>query len=189
MVKLQLEDSDYQRLLGLRTNLRQFLRWSEQQAEAVGLKPSHHQLLLAIRGHDDPRGPTIGEVADYLLLRHHSAVELTQRVGALGLIRRVDDPDDGRVVRLRLTEKGTNALERLASLHLDELSRLASALRPFWQDQIAAGGLGGVGTGFDSPHPVRARRIYDEPSADDGARILVDRLWPRGSKREAASVD
>ena len=189
MVKFQLEDADYRRLLKLRTSLRQYLHWSEQQAHAVGLTPAHHQLLLAIRGHDDPRGPTISDVAGYLLLRHHSAVELTQRVGALGLIERVSDPDDGRVVRLRLTEKGTNALERLASLHLDELSRLASDLRPFWQDQIAAGGLGGVGTGFDSPHPVRARRIYDEPSADDGARILVDRLWPRGIKKEAASVD
>lgn len=134
MVSLQLRDADYQRLLGLRTNLRQFLRWSEQQAEAVGLKPSHHQLLLAIRGHDDPRGPTIGEVADYLLLRHHSAVELTQRVGALGLIRRINDPDDGRVVRLALTARGSTTLERLSGLHLEELSRLADALRPLLPD-------------------------------------------------------
>jgi DNA-binding MarR family transcriptional regulator len=129
MVKLQLEDADYQRLLELRTSLRQFLRWSEQQAEAVGLKPTHHQLLLAIRGHDDPRGPTIGEVADYLLLRHHSVVELTQRVGALGLIRRVNDPDDGRVVRLALTAKGSTTLEQLSGLHLEELSQLADAFR------------------------------------------------------------
>src|ERR1700749_3162495 len=132
MVKLQLEDADYQRLLGLRTNLREFLRWSEQQAETVGLKPTHHQLLLAIRGHDDPRGPTIGEVAGYLLLKHHSAVELTQRVGALGLIVRVAHPDDGRVVRLALTPKGSATLEQLAALHLEELSRLAGALQPFW---------------------------------------------------------
>ena len=137
MVKLQLEDADYQRLLGLRTNLRQFLRWSEQQAEAVGLKPTHHQLLLAIRGHDDPRGPTIGEVADYLLLRHHSAVELTQRVGALGLIRRSNDPDDGRVVRLALTAKGSTTLEQLSGLHLAELSRLADAFPLFGLDSAS----------------------------------------------------
>ena len=134
MVKLQLEDRDYQRLLGLRTNLRQFLRWSEQQAEAVGLKATHHQLLLAIRGHDDPRGPTIGEVADYLMLRHHSAVELTQRVGTLGLIRRSNDPDDGRVVRLALTAEGSRVLERLSWLHVEELSRLAAAFRLFLPD-------------------------------------------------------
>jgi DNA-binding MarR family transcriptional regulator len=134
MSNLQLADADYQRLLGLRTSLRQFLRWSEQQAEAVGLKATHHQLLLAIRGHDDPRGPTIGEVADYLLLRHHSTVELTQRVGALGLIHRVNDPDDGRVVRLALTAEGSTMLEKLSGLHLAELTRLADAFRLFGLD-------------------------------------------------------
>jgi len=129
-----MEELDYHRLLQLRTNLRQFLRWSEQQAEKVGLKPAHHQLLLAIRGHDDPRGPTISDVAGYLLLRHHSAVELTQRVGALGLIQRIADPDDGRVVRLALTAKGVAALGKLTELHLEELGRLAGSIRPFWPD-------------------------------------------------------
>jgi uncharacterized protein YeaO (DUF488 family)/DNA-binding MarR family transcriptional regulator len=189
VVKFQLEDADYRRLLRLRTSLRQYLHWSEQQAHAVGLTPAHHQLLLAIRGHDDPRGPTISDIAGYLLLRHHSAVELTQRVGALGLIRRVSDPDDGRVVRLALTDKGSDALQRLASLHLEELSRLASDLRPFWQDQIAARAASGGNPGRGDAHPVRARRIYDAPSTDDGARILVDRLWPRGIKKDAASID
>lgn len=136
VVRFELEDEDYQRLLKLRTSLRQYLRWSEQQAEAVGLTPAHHQLLLAIRGHDDPRGPTIGDVAGYLLLRHHSAVELAQRAGALGLIRRVNDPDDGRVVRLALTDEGAAALEKLASLHLQELSRLAEGLWPLWHGHI-----------------------------------------------------
>lgn len=188
MVRFQLEDADYQRLLKLRTSLRQYLHWSEQQAQAVGLTPAHHQLLLAIRGHDDPRGPTIGDVAGYLLLRHHSTVELAQRVGALGLIQRVDDPDDGRVVRLRLTDKGAEALESLASLHLEELSRLAGDLRPLWQGHIAppatASGLLDA-----SAHPVRAGRIYDTPSKDDGARVLVDRLWPRGVRKDGAAID
>jgi DNA-binding MarR family transcriptional regulator len=130
----RLADGDYQRLLRLRTNLRQYLHWSEEQAKAAGLTPAHHQLLLAIRGHDDPRGPTISDVAGYLLLRHHSAVELAQRAGALGLIRRVEDPEDRRVVRLVLTDEGAAALERLASLHLEELKRLASGLRPLLPD-------------------------------------------------------
>jgi uncharacterized protein YeaO (DUF488 family) len=188
VVRFQLEDADYQRLLKLRTSLRQYLHWSEQQAQAVGLTPAHHQLLLAIRGHDDPRGPTIGDVAGYLLLRHHSTVELAQRVGALGLIQRVDDPDDGRVVRLRLTDKGAEALESLASLHLEELSRLAGDLRPLWQGHIPP-----RATGTElldaSAHPVRARRIYDTPSEDDGTRILVDRLWPRGVRKDDPAID
>ena len=113
------------------------MHWSERQAQAVGLTPAHHQLLLAIRGHDDPRGPTIGDVARYLLLRHHSTVELVQRAGGLDLVRRVEDADDRRVVRLALTDKGSAALEQLASLHLVELSRLADDLAPLWQGHLS----------------------------------------------------
>jgi DNA-binding MarR family transcriptional regulator len=132
-----LRDADYEDLLALRTGLRRFVRWSEQQAEAAGLTPAQHQLLLAIRGHPDRRGPTVGEVADYLLLRHHSTVELTQRVGALGLIHRVNDPDDGRVVRLALTAEGSTMLEKLSGLHLEELTRLADAFRLFGLDSAS----------------------------------------------------
>jgi DNA-binding MarR family transcriptional regulator len=148
VVRFQLEDADYQRLLGLRTSLRQYLHWSEQQAQAVGLTPAHHQFLLAVRGHDDPRGPTISDVAGYLLLKHHSTVELAQRVGALGLVDRFPDSEDGRVVRLRLTEKGAAALEKLTILHLEELSRLATGLGPIWQ-----GHLGPQSPGPQSPGP------------------------------------
>jgi DNA-binding MarR family transcriptional regulator len=128
----RLTDKEYQHLLALRTGLRRFLHWSEEQAHAAGLTPSHHQLLLAVRGHDDPRGPTIGDVAGYLLLRHHSAVELAQRAEGLGLIERVEDRDDRRVVRLVLTDQGSAALEQLTALHVEELARLADDLRPVW---------------------------------------------------------
>lgn len=125
---MELDDDTYARLLALRTGLRRFLRWSEQQAHAAGLTPAQHQLLLAIRGHDDRRGPTIGEVADYLLLRHHSVVGLIDRAEAAGLVRRVRDEQDHRVVRLRLTRAGAKRLEALSELHLDELRRLAKQL-------------------------------------------------------------
>jgi DNA-binding MarR family transcriptional regulator len=123
---------DYRRLLALRTDLRRFLRWSEEQAQAAGLAPSQHQLLLAIRGHPDRRGPTVGDVADYLLLRHHSAVELAQRAEAMGLIERRIDPSDRRIVRLALTARGTAVLRKLSARHLEELERLADNLRPLW---------------------------------------------------------
>lgn len=132
VVRPSLTTKEYQHLLALRTGLRQFLHWSEEQAHAAGLTPSHHQLLLAVRGHDDPRGPTIGDIADYLLLRHHSAVELAQRAEGLGLIQRMSDPDDGRVVRLVLTDTGSDALAQLTALHVEELARLAVDLRPVW---------------------------------------------------------
>jgi DNA-binding MarR family transcriptional regulator len=123
-----LSDEDYARLLDLRKALRLFQRWSEEQAKAAGLTPAQHQLLLAIRGHGDPRGPTVGEVADYLLLRHHSTVELVDRADSAGLVTRRRDPDDHRVVRLQVTKMGAKRLEALSALHLEELERLALRL-------------------------------------------------------------
>jgi DNA-binding MarR family transcriptional regulator len=117
----------------LRTGLRRFLRWSEEQAARAGLTPAQHQLLLAISGHPDERGPTVGDVADHLLLRHHSAVELIDRAAAAGLVRRVRDRDDRRVIRLALTRAGQRRLDRLAAAHLEELARLAPRLRAVWR--------------------------------------------------------
>lgn len=130
---MRLTDADYEDLLTLRTGLRRFLRWSEQQSEAAGLTPAQHQLLLAIRGHSDPRGPTIGEVADYLLLRHHSAVGLIDRADAAGLVERVRDPDDHRLVRLQLTAPGKKRLDALSAQHFEELERLARNLPKAWR--------------------------------------------------------
>ena len=122
-------EPDYPALLAFRTALRRFHRWSEGQAENAGLTAAQHQLLLAIKGHNDTRGPTIGDVADHLLLRHHSAVELVNRAQAAGLVERVKDADDGRMVRLRLCESGEQALRTLAQLHIDELRQLEPLLR------------------------------------------------------------
>jgi DNA-binding MarR family transcriptional regulator len=130
---MRLSDADYEDLLALRTGLRRFLRWSEQQAEGVGLTAAQHQLLLAIRGHRDPRGPTVGEVADYLLLRHHSAVGLVDRAVSAGLVERVRDPHDHRAVRLQLSAGGKKRLEALSALHLEELERLALRLPSAWR--------------------------------------------------------
>src|SRR3954470_8290527 len=94
----ELEDADYRRLLQFRTGLRRFLHWSEEQADKVGLTPAQHQLLLAVRGHDGDQGPTIGDVAGYLMLRHHSAVGLVDRAVRAELVERREDPGDRRVV-------------------------------------------------------------------------------------------
>ena len=125
-------DADYQRLLEFRTGLRRFLRWSEEQAHAAGVSPAQHQLLLAIRGHPDPVGPTIGDVAHSLLLRHNSAVELVDRAEGSGLVRRRQDRNDHRVVRLALTARGAETLRRLTAVTLEELDRLSPRLRPVW---------------------------------------------------------
>jgi DNA-binding MarR family transcriptional regulator len=126
-------DDDYQRLLRFRTGLRRFERWSEQQAEAAGLTGAQHQLLLAVRGHPDRRGPTVGELSEYLLLRHHSVVELIDRAVEAGLVRRSQDPTDRRLVRLRPTRHGNAVLRRLTRAHLVELARLAPVYEGLWE--------------------------------------------------------
>jgi DNA-binding MarR family transcriptional regulator len=143
-------DEDYRRLLELRTGLRRFLRWSEQHAEAAGLTPAQHQLLLAMRGHRDPRGPTVGDVAGYLLLRHHSAVGLVDRAADAGLITRSQDPDNLSVVRLRLTDQGLRQLEALSEQHLEELAHLAPTMHALW-DALASASDGDPRR---APHPA-----------------------------------
>lgn len=120
-----LTDQEYSRLLAFRAGLRRFLRWSERRAADVGLTSAQHQLLLAIRGHLGPSGPSVGEIADYLSTRHHSVVQLIDRTEQLGLVaRNREEGKDRRVVRLTLTEAGQQTLALLSATHLEELRRL-----------------------------------------------------------------
>ncbi|MDQ6948772.1 MAG: MarR family winged helix-turn-helix transcriptional regulator [Actinomycetota bacterium] len=122
--------ADYQALARFRRGLRSFLHFSEQVARATGVTPAQHQLLLAIKGMAPATAPataaapTIGDVAEWLLLRHHSAVELVDRAAAAGLVTRAPDPDDARLQRLYLTADGEETLARLSELHREELRRL-----------------------------------------------------------------
>lgn len=129
----RLSDDEYWRLLSFRTAIRKFLQYSKTQAQRVGLTPTQHQLLLAIRGHRDKSGPTIGEVAECLMIRHHSAVELIDRAEAAGLVRRRQDPNDQRVVRLALTRSGASKLERISVANLAELGRLGRGFQDVWE--------------------------------------------------------
>jgi DNA-binding MarR family transcriptional regulator len=127
----ELTSVDYENLLTFRTNLRRFQHWSQTQARAVGLTPAQHQLLLAIKGHRGEHGPTVGELAGYLILRHHSTVELIDRAEAGGFVERWGDAADGRITRVRLTADGEERLSKLAPAHIDELHRLAPILGQF----------------------------------------------------------
>lgn len=129
----KLTNRDYERLLEFRTAIRKFLKYSKEQAENVGLTPTQHQLLLAVRGWQGPQAATIGDVAECLLIRHHSAVELVDRAEAAGLVERMPDGRDQRVVRLQLTPAGAAKLERISIANLQELGRLSSELEDVWQ--------------------------------------------------------
>lgn len=153
---MTLEQSDFEHLLELRTSLRRFLHWSGQQARAAGLTPAKHQLLLAVRGHPNPAGPTIGEVADYLVLRHHSAVGLIDRAVSDGLVKRNPDPSTKSVVRVTLTPTGSDKLDQLAEASLEELAHLGPAMRTLWEALEQADG--------NTPHPA-ARRAAKTTSA------------------------
>ncbi len=127
-----LDDADYARLLRFRDGLRRFLRWSDDQARTVGLTAAQHQLLLAIKGHGEQ--PSVGDVAEHLLLRHHSTVELVDRAAHAGLVERITDPTDHRVVRLVLTPAGERTLAALSAAHLEELARLRTRFAALWRD-------------------------------------------------------
>jgi DNA-binding MarR family transcriptional regulator len=147
---MTLDQSDLEHLLELRTGLRRFLRWSEEQAKAAGLTAAKHQLLLAVQGHPDPDGPTIGEIAGYLVLRHHSAVELVNRAVKDGLVRRNPDPVSRSVVRVTVTPLGAAKLDALAEAHLEEIAHLAPTMRTLWR-QLEHANNG------NTPHPAARR--------------------------------
>lgn len=134
-----LHQHDFEMLLDFRVALRGFQRWSEDQARAAGLTHVQHQLLVAIKGHRGGEPPAIGDLAGYLLLRPHSAVELVDRAAAAGLVRRAPDNTDGRVVRVELTGEGDRILRQLTRAHLQRLHDLAGLLDDLVSDGSSVG--------------------------------------------------
>lgn len=126
MKKLTL--SDYQALAEFRYQIRKFLRFSEHAVRAAGMEPRQYQLMLAIKGIPQEVRPRIRELADRMHIRHHSAVELVNRLEAGGYVRRERAQDDRREVLLALTGKGEKVLAELALHHHDELRSAASSL-------------------------------------------------------------
>jgi DNA-binding MarR family transcriptional regulator len=118
---INLTDADYRRLAAFRHALREFLAFSAAEAEAAGLTPQQHQAMLAIKGKPDSAPPTVKSLAERLMIRHNSAVELLRRLEDAGLVHRRESTEDRRQIHLTLTAKGETALAQLSSSHLDEL--------------------------------------------------------------------
>ncbi|MER9440143.1 MarR family transcriptional regulator [Mesorhizobium sp. M0340] len=121
--------ADYQRLSEFRYLIRRFLEFSQIQAQEAGLTPRQHQALLAIKGFPGGGPVTIGDLAERLRIRHHSAVELVNRLCEAGLVARDYDEEDHRRVLLRLTERADDSLADLSAAHLDELGRIEPMLK------------------------------------------------------------
>jgi DNA-binding MarR family transcriptional regulator len=115
---------EYEALAAFRHVLTRFLAFSQAEARAVGLTPRQHQALLAVRGVPRAQRLTIGDLADRLALRHHSAVGLVDRLASLGLVARERAQDDRRRVYLAITPKGRRHLDRLTAVHREELRRV-----------------------------------------------------------------
>lgn len=132
MEQPKLTDSDFEALASFRHELRRYLAFAHEVAEACGITMQHHQALLAIRA-SKAQALSITELADTLFLRHHSAVELTDRLEKAELAERIGDPRDGRKTLVRLSPRGAQLLNSLAARHLQEIRehgpRLARTLR------------------------------------------------------------
>ncbi len=138
-MKDELSESDYRLLFELRRSIRRFLRFSEEAARSQGIEPQQHQAMLAIRANQDSGVARIGNIADWMQLRHHSAVELVDRLAMRGLVERWRDDDDRRFVNVRLTSEGEQVLAELTRHHQAELRQAGPALARVLA-QIAGGG-------------------------------------------------
>jgi DNA-binding MarR family transcriptional regulator len=127
-----LAEADYRRLAEFRYLLRQFLAFSEAAARGSGLLPQHHQALLAIRGFGGRM--TVGELAERLAVKPHSAVGLANRLVEAGLVARKTDGKDRRRVELSLTATANRKLAGLSKAHRAEIERLAPLLAPLLSD-------------------------------------------------------
>jgi DNA-binding MarR family transcriptional regulator len=130
---------DYQALAQFRFQLRKFLSFSKAAAHQAGLTPQQHQALLAIKGFSWAEPVSVGDLAEFLLVRHHTAVELVDRIIRLGLLTRIADRRDSRRMFLKLTKKGEQKLRTLSKMHFEELRSaspgLTRILRSFRRSQ------------------------------------------------------
>ena len=113
--------SEYQAMAELRYRIRLFLREGDAAARSSGLEPQQYLLLLAIRGMPDGVSAKIQSLADSLLIRHHSAVELVDRLESHGYVRRSRGKEDRREVLVSLLPKGQRVLERVVQQRIGEL--------------------------------------------------------------------
>jgi DNA-binding MarR family transcriptional regulator len=120
--------TEFRALAEFRYQIRVFLNGSEQAARKADLEPQQYLLLLALRGLPAVREPNIREVAERMQLRHHSVVELVDRLERRQLLRREHSRSDRRQVILRLTPRGERILTRLAKQRISELRTAAPAL-------------------------------------------------------------
>jgi DNA-binding MarR family transcriptional regulator len=116
-----IRDDQYLALADLRYRIRLFLQSSDTSAQQQGIEPQQYQMMLAIRAIDAPEHCTIRTLADRLLLKHHSVVELVDRMEAKQLVSRTRSQQDRREVFVQLRPKGQRLLEKIVRQRLVDL--------------------------------------------------------------------
>lgn len=119
---------EYQALAELRYRIRKFVREGDAVASAAGLEPQQYLLLLMIRGIPGGQEATVRNLADRLALKHHSVVELIDRMEARGYVRRSRSREDRRSVLVSLLPRGEKMLEQVAQHRIGELRATGAAL-------------------------------------------------------------
>lgn len=117
----KITEKEYQALGELRYLIRRFLQEGDVTAKQAGLEPQQYLLLLAIRGLPTGQEATISTLANRLSLRHHSTVELIDRMEVHGYVRRVRGREDRRQVLVSLQPRGAKLLERVVEQRIIEL--------------------------------------------------------------------
>jgi DNA-binding MarR family transcriptional regulator len=124
----KITENEYQALGELRYRIRKFLQEGDITAKQAGLEPQQYLLLLAIRGLPFGQEATISAIADRLSLRHHSTVELIDRMEARGYVRRIRGREDRRQVLVSLQPRGEKLLEKVVQQRIIELRANGRAL-------------------------------------------------------------
>jgi DNA-binding MarR family transcriptional regulator len=140
-VAREITAAEYQALAELRYRIRKFVREGDAVAETAGLEPQQYLLLLAIRGLPDGEEATIRALAERLVLKHHSVVELIDRLEAHGYVRRNRSRDDRRRVLVVLLPRGEKLLELVARDRIGELRSSGAALVNAISALLENGGL------------------------------------------------
>jgi DNA-binding MarR family transcriptional regulator len=149
----EISPAGYRQLAEFRYRIRQFLHLSEEAARSKGIEPQQHQLLLAVKGLPEGTRPTVGTLSQRLCLRHHSTVELIDRLVEHGAVVRRHSDQDRREVLIELTRHGEELLHQLSVLLWQELRVSGPAL----SESLLAVLAHSAGRGRRPDEPARPR--------------------------------
>jgi DNA-binding MarR family transcriptional regulator len=142
-VSAEVTTAEYRALAELRYRIRLFLREGDSKARATGLEPQQYLLLLALRGLPNGADATIRALAERMVLKHHSVVELVDRLASHGYVRRTRSSDDRREVLVSLLPRGVKLVGKVARDRISELRssgvKLVTAIDALLEPKSQAG--------------------------------------------------